>query len=82
MRPPDHPRSLLARVREQLDLPPGRGRISRQDVWLLVALVERHLRVAPYLRHDPGCDGGGRLGRPSQCTCGLSRAARLDDEPR
>ena len=82
MRPAEHPKTLLARVRAQLRAPPGLARLSRDDVWHLVALVERHLRLAPYLRHDPGCAGGGRLGRPSECTCGLSRAAKLGEDTR
>lgn len=80
MRPAEHPKTLLARVRAQLRAPPGRGRLARDDLVRLVALVERHLRLAPYLRHDPGCAGSGRLGRPSECTCGLTRAAKLEDD--
>jgi hypothetical protein len=78
MRPDDDPRSLLARVRAQLRS--AGGRLARRDLERLVELVERHLRLVPYLRHDPGCAGDGRLGRPAACSCGLSRAALDADE--
>lgn len=76
MRPSDDPRSMLQRVRDQLRL--GQGRLRRADIERLVMLVERHLRVVPYLRHDPGCAGDGRIGRPAECSCGLSHAARSE----
>ena len=50
--------------------------MRRADIERLVMLVERHLRVVPYLRHDPGCAGDGRIGRPAECSCGLSKAAQ------